>query len=126
VVVEDAPIRPRLVFDSLREAPRPGACVSTSERRHLLYRARPFLIDLLLDEDPRTPRMVLSGQVVDTTRAGQLVRSVHVTVGHGSEELGSARPNEFGEFRCEFERKPGLVILVAIESRAPFAIPIAI
>jgi hypothetical protein len=117
--------RPRLVFDSMHDA-TPGMRAAVAAPRHLLYEAKPFLVDLLVEQDNRTRRLSLAGQVVDINDANHLIRNLEITVGNAEEELAKARPNEYGEFHCEFERKAGLLLLIAIERHSPILIQVSL
>src|SRR6202008_578325 len=63
----DAPRRVALLVDRFATGAS-GARSAARCQRHLLYRAEPYEIDLLVELHPESNRLMVTGQVLDTSR----------------------------------------------------------
>src|SRR5215469_706968 len=66
-----------LLFDSFA-APAFGARSTTHSQRHLLYRANPFELDLLVELRRDSNRLRITGQLLDTSLAAVFRQGVRV------------------------------------------------
>ena len=102
-----------LVFDSLRQ-PRPEG-VRRSRRpvpQQLLYAAGDYLVDLRVEGASK--RVILVGQVLRSSKPGEPIPSIPVTLQLGSEPLAKSTSNPFGEFQFEFDFQAGKNFQLAI------------
>ena len=105
-----------LLFDSFA-AGAFGARSSTHPQRHLLYRAAPYEIDLLLELHPETSRLMVTGQLFDTSLPSVFRRGVRVTLWNFRKSFVTLRTNEWGEFLGEIEDSGELMVSLKIQMR---------
>lgn len=108
--------RIELLFDSFATAPV-GARSTTHPQRHLLYRAEPFELDLLLELRPDSNRLRITGQLLDTSLPAVFRRGVRVTLWNFRKSFLTLRTNEWGEFLGELEDSGELMVAVKIQLR---------
>src|SRR5690349_19977647 len=89
--------RVELLFDSFA-TPAFGARSTARTQRNLLYRAEPYQIDLLIEPQPESNRLMITGQVLDTSHAALFGRGVKVTLWDGLQSFVFLRTSEWGEF----------------------------
>jgi hypothetical protein len=123
------PIRPRrknegrgprtrieLLFDSFA-TPAFGARSTAGTQRNLLYRAEPYQIDLLIEPQPESNRLMITGQVLDTSHAALFGRGAKVTLWDGLQSFVFLRTSEWGEFLGEIENSGELIVALRIAAR---------
>lgn len=92
----EAPPSPiELPFDSFA-TPAFGARATTHPRRHLLYRAEPLELVLLLELRPDSNRLRITGQLLDTSFLAVFRRGVRVTLWNFLQSSVTLRTNEWG------------------------------
>lgn len=106
----------RLVFDSLSEPSFAAARGSVTSRR-LRYETAGLELDLEVER--RSGRLVLTGQVIDMRgdEAHAASGSRFLVVAH-DDTLAAGEVDAIGEFVAAVEDRPGLVIVVASAGRA--------
>lgn len=77
---------------------RPGA-------RHIVYRAGRYSIDVILDNDPESDVMVLTGQVADETAPDSKTGVLKPILLAGQEVISTTASTESGEFSIQY--RPG-------------------
>lgn len=105
-----------LLFDSFA-TPAFGARSTTHPQRHLLYRAEPFELDLLLELRPDTNRLRITGQLLDTSSPAVFRRGVRVTLWNFQRSFVTLRTNEWGEFLGEIEDSGELMVALKVQLR---------
>ena len=105
-----------LLFDSFA-TPAFGARSTTHPQRHLLYRAEPFELDLLIELRPDSNRLRITGQLLDTSLPAIFRRGVRVTLWNFRQSLVTLRANEWGEFLGEIEDSGELMVALKIQLR---------
>ena len=108
--------RIELLFDSFA-TPAFGARSATHPQRHLLYRADPFELDLLLELPPGSNRLRITGQLLDTSFPAVFRRGVKVTLWNFQRSFVTLRTNEWGEFLGEIEDSGELMVSLKIQMR---------
>lgn len=108
--------RIELLFDSFA-APAFGTRSRTNPQRHLLYRAKPFELDLLIELLPDRNRLRITGQLLDTSLPAVFRRGVRVTLWNFRESFMTLRTNEWGEFLGEIEDSGEMMVSLKIQLR---------
>jgi hypothetical protein len=113
-----------LVFDSQQAAPA-GVRAATVSSRHLVFDAKSLVIDLHIETAPRPGWFVLAGQVVDRGQPDAPLENVWLSLVDDRQEISTFQTNELGEFRCTFNLRRALKLMV-YAGRQVVAIPIEI
>lgn len=113
--VEPEP-RIELLFDSFAAAPL-GVRSRTHPQRHLLYRAEPFELDLLIELLPDCNRLRITGQLLDASLPVVFRRGLRVTLWNFRQSFVTLRTNEWGEFLGEIEDSGELMVALKIQLR---------
>lgn len=108
--------RIELLFDSFATPPL-GVRATTHSQRHLLYRAEPFELDLLIELPPDSNRLRITGQLLDTSLPAVFRRGVRVTLWNFRQSFVTLRTNEWGEFLGEIEDSGELMVALKIQLR---------
>ena len=108
--------RIELLFDSLATA-QAGVRSAMHPQRHLLYRAEPFELDLLLEFRQDSNRLRITGQLLDTRLPTLFRRGVRITLWNFRQSFVTLRTNEWGEFLGEIEDSGELMIGLKIQLR---------
>jgi hypothetical protein len=113
-----------LVFDSRQAAPAGIRAAATAAfSRHLVFDAKTLVIDLHIDTASRKGWFLLAGQVADTSRPDQPLENVWLSLVDDRQEISMFQTNELGEFRCTFNLRRALKLMV-YAGRDVVAIPI--
>lgn len=112
----NARTRVALVFDSFVTV-TPGVRSAAHRQSHLLYRAEPYELDLLLELHPESNRLVVTGQLLDSSRPEIFRRGVGVTIWNFRQSFVTLRTNEWGEFWGEIEDSAELMVSLRVETR---------
>jgi len=105
-----------LVFDSFATV-TPGTRSSAHCHRHLLYRAEPYELDLLLESHPESNRLVVTGELLDSSRPEIFRRGVRVTLWDFRQSFVTLRTNEWGEFWGEIDDSGELMVSLRVQTR---------
>ena len=108
--------RVELLLDSFGAASC-GARATTHPQRHLLYRAAPYELDLLLELNRETNRLMVTGQLLDTSLPMLFRRGIKVTLWNFRRSFVTLRTNEWGEFLGEIEDSGELMVSLKIKLR---------
>ena len=105
----------RLVYDSFGEPVPAGMRSQDRPARHALYEAENFCLDLQLEHEPASGRVILVGQVVDReNRPANLAAHLPVWLREQKSLVASTRCNRFGEFQLAYESGPNLRLWVDV------------
>jgi len=105
-----------LLYDSFAK-PAWGARSAMHPQRHLLYRAEPFELDLLIELRPDSNRLRITGQLLDTSLSAVFRRGVKVTFWNFRQSFVTLRTNEWGEFLGEIEDSGEMLVALKIPRR---------
>jgi hypothetical protein len=108
--------RVELLFDSFA-TPAFGARSTARTQRNLLYRAEPYQIDLLIEPQPESNRLRITGQLLDTSDPALFGQGVKVTLWDGLQSFVFLRTSEWGEFLGEIENSGELIVALKIAAR---------
>ena len=112
-----------LVFDSEQAAPAGIRAAATAFSRHLVFGANSIVVDLHIDTASRAGWFLLHGQVADSNRPDQPLEHIWLSLVDDRQEISTFQTNEFGEFRCTFDLRRALKLMV-YAGRDVVAIPI--
>jgi len=105
-----------LLLDSFA-TPAVGVRSRTLPQRHLLYRAEPIYLDLLIELLPDSNRLRITGQLLDASLPAAFRRGVRVTLWNFRQSFVTLRTNELGEFLGEIEDSGQLMVALKIQLR---------
>jgi hypothetical protein len=94
-----------------------GARSTTHPERHLLYRAEPFELDLLIELLAEGNRLRITGQLLDASLPAVFRRGVRVTLWNFRQSFVTLRTNEWGEFLGEIEDSGELMVALKVRLR---------
>lgn len=107
----------RLLFDSICE-PTPVAVRGPgTSSRQVLQEAKPFVVDLRVDYEPRRKWVRLIGQVLNSLEPDNDVTGIDIFLLKGEHLAASTKANSSGEFTLEFQEEEGLQLFVDIRGR---------
>jgi hypothetical protein len=111
-----------LVFDSKLAAPAGVRASATAFSRHLVFDARSLVVDLHVDMASRSGWFLLAGQIADRNSPERPLENVWLSLVDDRQEITTFRTNELGEFRCTFDLRRALKLMV-YAGRDVIAIP---
>jgi len=97
-----------VLFDSFLQPVLEGARSSSVGTRHMLYRADPFQIDLLIETQAGGRSVVVTGQLLDLRHLEIVGHDLRVTLSNLRGRVVHAATNQFGEFCQEIENSGNL------------------
>lgn len=103
-----------LVFDSIRQ-PLPAFVRGMAQPdRHLIYEARPFVIDVTLSVDSNQDRLSMIGQVLNSDHPEQTSTEIHIVLLSGGDLIARTVASEGGEFEIDCESRANLTLFISI------------
>jgi hypothetical protein len=115
-----------LLFDTFAQPLTAGIRSGAAVARQLVYEAEGLTVDLRLDSQPQSGKVLVVGQVLDKRhpRVSPNGVSIALWTPNGQPFL-HVGPNESGEFQLEFERRDDLRLLIDVAGRKTIRIPLA-
>jgi hypothetical protein len=92
-----------LLFDSLSFPAAAGMRSSVSPSRKILYGAGSYRIDIRIEPQVDTEKIVLVGQILNSADPEECLSEVPVTLLKGKKVLAESVTSRHGEFRIEFD-----------------------
>jgi len=111
-----------VLFDSFLQPVLKGTRSSGIGTRHLLYRADPFQIDLLIESQAGGRRVVVTGQLLDLRHPEIVGHHLRVTLSNRRGRVVHAATNQFGEFCQEIENSGNLELKLHRANHQPVVI----
>jgi hypothetical protein len=111
-----------VLFDSLLQPAVAGARSIVIGTRQMLYRADPYQIDIQIEPQPGSNRLVITGQLLDLSHPGVIGRDIQVTLSNRRGNTVLVAANQFGEFSGELENSGDLELSVPGETDQPIVI----
>jgi len=111
-----------MLFDSFAQPALAGARSARANRRQVLYRAEPYQIDVQIEATPSGARLMVTGQVMDSSHADSVARDIFVTLSNGRGSMIRTVTNEFGEFEGVVENSGDLELSFGGKSGEPVMI----
>ena len=103
-----------IIFDNFVDPLPLGARGWHTSDRRILYEAGSLTLDLSLEPQTGSPRLVLVGQLTDGMKPDRRLDSLPVAVCSSKGRVNGAATNQFGEFRLEFSNDPGISLEIEI------------
>jgi len=114
-----------LTFDSAALLHPSGARGQVPAARQLMYQAGDYCLDLRLDRERNTTRVILVGQVANEKQPLLQLARLPVYVMAGKKIVSETSSNEFGEFTLEFLPRANLRLCVQVtEAGVQLEIPL--
>lgn len=111
-----------VLFDSFLQPAVAGARSAVTGTRQMLYRADPYQVDVQIEGKPEGNRLVVTGQLLDVSRADILGQEVQVTLSNQRGMVVHMATNQFGEFRGEIDNTGDLEISFSGAQEQPVVI----
>lgn len=108
--------RVELLVDSFLEPGLRGQSAAYTQR-HLLYRAEPYHLDLLIEMHPDGNRLIVTGQLLDLSHPVIFGRDVKIALSNGRQGFLSLNTSELGEFWGEIENSGELAVSLMVRNR---------
>jgi len=103
-----------LTFDSAAELYPAGARGDRPAARQLMYQAGGYCVDLRVDRERNSMRVILVGQVANENQPLLQMARLPVFVMAGKKIVSETASNEFGEFTLEFLPRANLRLCVQV------------
>jgi hypothetical protein len=115
-----------LLFDTLAQPVSAGIRSGAAVARQLVYEAEGLTVDLRLDSQPHSGKVLVVGQVLDKRhpRVSPIAVSIALWTPKGQPFL-EVSPNESGEFQLEVDAQDDLRLLIEVAGRKTIRIPLA-
>jgi hypothetical protein len=97
-----------MLFDSFLQPALEGIRSSNNGTRHMVYRADPFQIDLLIESQTGGRSVIVTGQLLDLRHPEIAGDDLRVTLSNLRGRVVQATTNQFGEFCQEIESSGNL------------------
>jgi hypothetical protein len=111
-----APLRARLVYDSLHEPVAAGMRAEDRDTRQMLYQAGDYFLDLRVEREREKNTVVLVGQVASKTDDTSSAEGFPVLLTSRGEVIATAPCNQFGEFQMEYRPARHLRLHVPLDA----------
>ena len=106
-----------LLFDSFRAPLLAGMRSSGSAAQQLLYGAGDYRIDVRIEPQMDSEKVVLIGQVLNSTDPDERLSAAPVSLLKGRKLLAESVTSEFGEFQIECELQGGIHLVVTLSDK---------
>ena len=123
---EETSVLASLLFDTFAQPLPAGIRSGAAVARQLVYEAEGLTVDLRLDSQSHSGKVLVVGQVLDKRHPRVSPSGVSIALwtqnGQPCLEVG---PNQSGEFQLEFEAQDDLRLLIDVAGRKTIRIPLA-
>jgi CheY-like chemotaxis protein len=116
----------RLISDSFRDPLPAGVRGLQDQSRRLLYAAGSLSVDLLIEPEAGSDRLVLGGHVLDSAKPDRKFDGVPVTLQGWKGRVAQATAEEFGEFRLDFNFESNLSLEIRIAETNCITVPLPV
>jgi hypothetical protein len=106
----------QLTFDSSQTAVAEGFRAMHDAPRQLMYISGNTVVDLRIEADPGSNRMVLGGQVLSSHKSPSDLQEVKVSLLSGTETVATTSTNQFGEFHLSLSTTKHLQLLFELQT----------
>jgi hypothetical protein len=106
-----------LLFDSFRGPVLAGVRSSGSVSQQLLYGAGDYRIDVRIEPQMDSEKVILIGQVLNSADPDERFSAMQVSLLKGQKLLAESITSEYGEFQIECELQGGIRLVVALSDR---------
>jgi hypothetical protein len=116
---------PRLVLDSFCQPACAGVRSTAGAPRRLLYKSDDIAVELQLEPELSSERVMMVGQVSNVTLGGKGVGEVRIFLSSANGEIARASTNKLGEFLFSFVPEKGLQVALDLANGEQIAIPLS-
>lgn len=113
-----------LLFDSFRGPLMAGVRSAGSASQQLLYGVGDYRIDVRIEPQMDSEKVVLIGQVLNSADPDERLSTAPVTLLKGRKILAESVTSEFGEFQIECELQGSLRLVVLLHGRGEVSLPL--
>jgi hypothetical protein len=113
-----------LLFDSFRSPLLAGMRSSGSAARQLLYGANDYRIDVRIEPQTDSEKVVLVGQVLNSADPDERLSQVPVALLKGRRVLAESVTSPFGEFQMECALDGGFRLMVTLPGKREVSLPL--
>jgi hypothetical protein len=113
-----------LLFDSFLTPALAGVRSAASRSRQLLYGTATYRIDVRIDPQIDSDRVVLIGQILNSAEPKERLADVPVTVWKGKKMLASSTTNHQGEFQIECEMDSSFRLMITLPGQREVSLPL--
>ena len=123
---EQASVLANLLFDTFVQPLAAGIRSGAAVARQLVYEAEGLTVDLRLDSQPHSGKILVVGQVLDKRLPRVLPSGVCIALWTPKgQPFLEVSPNESGEFQLEVNAQDNLRLLIEVAGRKTIRIPLA-
>ena len=113
-----------LLFDTLRNPILAGVRSTGTSPRQVLYGAGTYRIDVRIEPQMDSERVILMGQVLNSANPEERLPELPVTLFKGRKVLAESTTKQFGEFQIECELDGGFRLMVMLPGQAEVILPL--
>jgi hypothetical protein len=106
-----------LLFDSFRGPVLAGVRSSGNASQQLLYGLDDYRIDVRIEPQMDSEKVVLIGQVLNSADPDERLASMPVSLLKGQKLLAESVTSEFGEFQIECQLQSGIRLIITLSDR---------
>jgi hypothetical protein len=122
--VAPTPAVVELLFDSLRAPMLAGVRSAASHSRQLLYGTATYRIDVRIEPQIDSDKVVLIGQVLNSADPHEKLAEVPVTLWKGRKILAASVTNHQGEFQLESEMDSSFRLMITLPGQRKVSLPL--
>lgn len=113
-----------LLFDSFRTSVLAGVRSSAERSRQLLYGSATYRIDVRIEPQIDSEKVVLIGQVLNSAEPKQRLVDVPVSLWKGRKMLAVSTTNHQGEFQIECEMDSSFRLMITLPGQREVSLPL--
>lgn len=113
-----------LLFDSFRAPVLAGVRSGASASRQLLYGTANYRIDVRIEPQIDTDKIVLIGQVLNSADPQERLAEIPVTLWKGGKILAASVTNHQGEFQIECEMDSSFRLMITLPGQREVSLPL--
>jgi hypothetical protein len=113
-----------LLFDSFRAPALAGVRSSGNQSRQLLYGSATYRIDVRIEPQIDTEKVVLIGQILNISDPKERLAAVPVTLWKGRKILAESVTNDQGEFQIESEMGSSFRLTITLPGQREVSLPL--
>lgn len=113
-----------LLFDSFSSPAAAGTRASVTPSRKMLYGAGSYRIDIRIEPQVDTEKIVLVGQILNSADPEERLSEVPVTLLKGKRVLAESMTSTHGEFRIEFDLEGSFHALFVLPEGTGITLPL--
>jgi hypothetical protein len=113
-----------LLFDSFRTPALAGVRSAASRSRQLLYGTATYRIDVRIEPQIDSEKVVLIGQILNSAEPKQRLADVPVSLWKGRKMLAVSTTNHQGEFQIECEMDSSFRLMISLPGQKDVSLPL--